>query len=68
MYYRTFESLKLIKEQLIPVRTPLIGFGEHMVHPEGMVMLMVTVGRHPRYRTIPINFVVIKVTLLITYS
>ncbi|XP_027158506.1 uncharacterized protein LOC113760135 [Coffea eugenioides] len=60
LYYRTFESLKLTREQLTPVRTPLVGFGGHVVHPEGMVSLMVTIGRHPRCRTIPINFAVVK--------
>ncbi|XP_027178148.1 uncharacterized protein LOC113777314 [Coffea eugenioides] len=60
MYYRTFKSLKLTREQLTPVRTPLVGFGGHVVHPEGMVSLMVTVGRHPRCRTVPVNFAVVK--------
>ncbi|XP_027166116.1 uncharacterized protein LOC113766089 [Coffea eugenioides] len=53
-------SLKLIKEQLIPVRTPLVGFEEHVVHPEGMVTLTVTVGHHPCCRTILVNFVMVK--------
>nr|XP_027120400.1 uncharacterized protein LOC113737356 [Coffea arabica] len=56
LYYRTFESLKLTREQLTPVRTPIVGFGGHVVHPEGMV----TIGRHPRCRTIPVNFAVVK--------
>ncbi|XP_027071601.1 uncharacterized protein [Coffea arabica] len=60
MYYRTFENLKLTREQLSPVRTPLVGFGRHVVHPEGMVTLTVTVGHQPRYRTIPVNFVVAR--------
>ncbi|XP_071926066.1 uncharacterized protein [Coffea arabica] len=60
LYYRNFESLKLTREQLTPVRTPLVGFGGHVVHPEGMVNLMVTIGRHPRCRTVPISFAVIK--------
>ncbi|XP_027181960.1 uncharacterized protein LOC113780352 [Coffea eugenioides] len=60
LYYRTFESLKLTREQLTPVRTPLVGFGGHVVHPEGMMSLMVTIGRHPRCRTIPVNFAVVK--------
>ncbi|XP_071923109.1 uncharacterized protein [Coffea arabica] len=59
-YLRTFESLKLARERMTPVRTPLVGFGGHVVHPEGMVALTVTVGRHPRCRTIPVNFVVVK--------
>ncbi|XP_071921927.1 uncharacterized protein [Coffea arabica] len=60
MYLRTFESLKLARECMTPVRTPLVGFGGHIVHPEGMVTLTVTVGRHPRCRTIPVNFVMVK--------
>ncbi|XP_027102703.1 uncharacterized protein [Coffea arabica] len=60
MYLRTFESLKLVREHMTPVRTPLVGFGGHVVHPEGMVTLTVTVGHHPRCRTIPVNFVVVK--------
>ncbi|XP_071924884.1 uncharacterized protein [Coffea arabica] len=40
MYFRTFKNLKLTKEQLTPVRTPFVGFGGHVVHPEGMVTLM----------------------------
>ncbi|XP_027182223.1 uncharacterized protein LOC113780640 [Coffea eugenioides] len=60
LYYRTFESLKLAREQLTPVRTPLVGFGGHVVHPEGMVTLMVTIGRHPRCRTVPVSFAVVR--------
>ncbi|XP_027070680.2 uncharacterized protein [Coffea arabica] len=60
LYYRTFESLKLTKEQLTSVRTPLVGFGGHVVHPEGMVSLMVTISRNPRCRTVPVSFAVVK--------
>nr|XP_027090363.1 uncharacterized protein LOC113711395 [Coffea arabica] len=60
LYYQTFESLKLTREQLTPVRTPLVGFGGHVVHPDGMVTLMVTIGRHPRCRTVPVSFTVVK--------
>ncbi|XP_071900925.1 uncharacterized protein [Coffea arabica] len=60
MYYPTFENLKLTREQLIPVRTPLVGFGEHVVHFEEMVTLMVTVEHHPRCRAVAINFVVVR--------
>ncbi|XP_027158648.1 uncharacterized protein LOC113760293 [Coffea eugenioides] len=60
MYLRTFESLKLARGCMTPVRTTLVGFGGHVVHPEEMVILTVTVGHHPRCRTIPVNFVVVK--------
>ncbi|XP_071920582.1 uncharacterized protein [Coffea arabica] len=57
MYLRTFESLNLTREQLSAVRMPLVGFGGHVVYSEGVVTLTVTVGRYPRCRTIPVNFV-----------
>nr|XP_027099262.1 uncharacterized protein LOC113718566 [Coffea arabica] len=60
MYLRTFDNLKLARESMTPVRTPLIGFGGHVVHPERMVILTVTVGCHPRCRTIPVNFAVVS--------
>ena len=32
LYCRTFESLKLTRKQLTRVKTPLVGFREHVVH------------------------------------
>ncbi|XP_071939945.1 uncharacterized protein [Coffea arabica] len=61
MYYRTFESLKLTRDQLTSVRTPLVGFGGHVVHSEGIITLMVTIGCHPHCHTITVNFAVVKV-------
>ncbi|XP_071933903.1 uncharacterized protein [Coffea arabica] len=60
MYLRTFDNLKLARESMTPVRTPLVGFGGHVVHPEWVITLTVTVGHHLRCRTIPVNFVVVK--------
>ncbi|XP_027158226.1 uncharacterized protein LOC113759845 [Coffea eugenioides] len=47
MYLRKFDNLKLARESMTPVRTSLIGFGGHVVHPEGMVTLTVTWGITP---------------------
>nr|XP_027102744.1 uncharacterized protein LOC113723988 [Coffea arabica] len=60
LYYKTFKELQLEDRQLIPVRTPLIGFAGPPVRPEGMITLMVTVGVSPRCRTVPVNFTVVK--------
>ncbi|XP_027184234.1 uncharacterized protein LOC113782546 [Coffea eugenioides] len=60
MYYRTFECLKLTRDQLVPVKTPLVGFEGHVVHSEGMITLTVTVGQHLWCRIVPVNFVVVK--------
>ncbi|XP_027150491.1 uncharacterized protein LOC113750749 [Coffea eugenioides] len=60
LYYQTFERLKLTREQLTPVRTPLVGFGGHVVYPKGMVSLMVIVGHYPHCQTIPVSFAIVK--------
>ncbi|XP_027183805.1 uncharacterized protein LOC113782093 [Coffea eugenioides] len=60
LYYKTFKELQLEDKQLIPVRTPLIGFAGPPVRPEGMITLRVTVGESPKCRTIPVNFAVVK--------
>nr|XP_027088503.1 uncharacterized protein LOC113709849 [Coffea arabica] len=60
LYYKTFKELQLEDRQLVPVRTPLIGFAGPPVRPEGMITLQVTVGVAPRCRTIPVNFAVVK--------
>ncbi|XP_071912192.1 uncharacterized protein [Coffea arabica] len=53
-------NFKLEDRQLVPVRTPLIGFAGPPVRPEGMITLQVTVGVSPRCRTIPVKFAVVK--------
>ncbi|XP_027090458.2 uncharacterized protein [Coffea arabica] len=60
LYYQTFERLKLTREQLTLVRTPLVGFEGHVVYPKGMVSLMVTVGRYPHCQTIRVSFAIVK--------
>nr|XP_027118612.1 uncharacterized protein LOC113735828 [Coffea arabica] len=60
LYYKTFKEFQLEDRQLVPVRTPLIGFAGPPVRPEGMITLMVTVGVSPKCRTIPVNFAVVK--------
>ena len=46
--------------QLIPIRTPLIGFVGAPIKLEGMITLMVTVGVLLRCRIVPMNFAVVK--------
>ncbi|XP_027155637.1 uncharacterized protein LOC113756010 [Coffea eugenioides] len=60
LYYKTFKELQLDDGQLVPVRTPLIGFAGPPVRPEGMITLRVTVGVSPKCRTVPVNFAVVK--------
>ncbi|XP_071932963.1 uncharacterized protein [Coffea arabica] len=60
LFYRVFKELGLEDGQLIPVRTPLVGFTGPPINPEGMITLTVMVGQAPKCRTIPVNFVVVK--------
>lgn len=60
MYYWTFQKMGLGDQQLMPVRTPLVGFGGHVVHPEGMIVLTITIGKFPRSRILQVNFTVVK--------
>nr|XP_027102165.1 uncharacterized protein LOC113723098 [Coffea arabica] len=60
LYYKTFKELQLEDKQLIPVRTPLIGFAGPPVRPEGMITLTITIGESPKCRTISVNFAVVK--------
>ncbi|XP_071933649.1 uncharacterized protein [Coffea arabica] len=60
LFYRVFKEFDLEDGQLIPVRTPLVGFTGSPINPEVMITLMVTVGQTPKCRTIPVNFVVVK--------
>ncbi|XP_071925219.1 uncharacterized protein [Coffea arabica] len=60
LYYKTFKELQLEDKQLVPIRTPLIGFVGPPVRPEGMITLMIIVGASPKCRTVPVNFAVVK--------
>ena len=60
LYYQTFESLKLTREQFTPVRTPLVESEGNVVHPTGIVSPMVTIGHHPRCRTPPARFATVR--------
>ncbi|VFQ76691.1 unnamed protein product [Cuscuta campestris] len=60
MYVRTFEELGLKKELLKRVRTPLSGFTGDIIDLEGLVEVMVTFGDGEHKRTIPVEFLVVR--------
>ncbi|VFQ98421.1 unnamed protein product [Cuscuta campestris] len=60
MYVRTFEELGLKKELLKRVRTPLSGFTGDIIDSEGLVEVMVTFGDGEHKRTIPVEFLVVR--------
>ena len=51
--------MKIDKELLKLVDTPLVGFGGMKVHPIGTVALPITISAYPRQQTIEVNFLVV---------
>ena len=47
LYYPTFQQMRIDKERLIPMNTPLVGFGGTRVFPLGMITISITVGNYP---------------------
>ncbi|VFQ78673.1 unnamed protein product [Cuscuta campestris] len=60
MYVRTFEELGLKKELLKRVRTPLSGFTGDIIDLEGLIEVMVTFGDGEHKKTIPVEFMVVR--------
>ena len=47
LYYPAFQQMMIDREQLVPMNTPLVGFGGTRIYPLGAVILSVTVGDCP---------------------
>ena len=47
LYYPAFQQMRLGRDQLRPVCSPLIGFGGMKVQPVGTITLPVVVGSYP---------------------
>ncbi|VFQ93083.1 unnamed protein product [Cuscuta campestris] len=60
MYVKTFEELGLKKELLKRVRTPLSGFTGDIINSEGLIEVMVTFGDGEHKKTIPVEFMVVR--------
>ena len=59
LYYPAFQQMKLGRDQLRPVCSPLIGFGGMKVQPVGTITLPVVVGLYPQQITKEVNFLVV---------
>ena len=46
LYYPAFQQMKLERDQLRPVYSPLVGFGGMKVQPVGTITLPVVVGAY----------------------
>ncbi|KAL2497677.1 Uncharacterized protein Adt_23227 [Abeliophyllum distichum] len=61
--WNTFKALKISIDRLKPVNTPLLGFGRATVIPEGIVDLIVVLGRHPTCVTLITLFLVVQTSM-----
>ncbi|XP_030963820.1 uncharacterized protein LOC115984984 [Quercus lobata] len=59
LYYPAFQQMRLMRDQLHPVCSPLIGFGGMKVQPVGTITLPVVVGSYPQQITREVNFLVV---------
>ena len=59
LYYPAFQQMRLERDQLRPVNSPLVGFGGMKVQPVGTVTLPVVVGAYPQQVTRDVNFLVL---------
>ena len=59
LYYPAFQQMRLGRDQLRPVNSPLVGFGGMKVHPVGTISLSVVVRAYPRQIIKDVNFLVV---------
>ncbi|GAV70637.1 hypothetical protein CFOL_v3_14135, partial [Cephalotus follicularis] len=59
LYKHAFDQLKILVDQLKPVKTPLVGFAGEMVHPLGSMDLSVVIGTAPRQTQVQMTFLVV---------
>jgi len=59
LYYPTFQQIRIDKEWLLPLDTPLIKFGGTKVFPVGTIVLPITIKTYPQQLTKEVNFLVI---------
>ena len=64
LYYPTFQQMRLGKDQLHPVNSPLVGFGGMKMQPVGTITLPVVVGAYPQQITKEVNFLVMDCSSL----
>ncbi|GAV57527.1 hypothetical protein CFOL_v3_01064, partial [Cephalotus follicularis] len=61
LYKHAFDQLRILADQLKPLKTPLVGFAGEMVHPLGSINLSVVVGTTPRQTQVEMTFLVVDI-------
>jgi hypothetical protein len=59
IYLTAFQQMKIDKDQLQPIETPLVGFAGTSIYPLGMVTLQIIAGTHPKQAIKKVNFLVV---------
>uniref|UniRef100_A0A2N9EKU0 Uncharacterized protein n=1 Tax=Fagus sylvatica TaxID=28930 RepID=A0A2N9EKU0_FAGSY len=59
IYLTAFQQMKIGKDQLQPIETPLVGFAGTSIYPLGMVTLQIIAGTHPKQAMKKVNFLVV---------
>ncbi|XP_023906064.1 uncharacterized protein LOC112017838 [Quercus suber] len=60
LYYPAFQQMRIDKERLAPVNTPLVGFGGTRVLPLSAVTLPITVSDYPQQIAKDVTFLVVN--------
>ena len=60
LYYPAFQPMRLGRDQLCLVCSPLVGFGGMKVQPVGTITLPVVVGSYPQQIAKEVNFLVVN--------
>ena len=63
LYYPAFQQMRLGRDQLHPVNSPLVGFWGMKVQPVGTVMLFMVVRAYSQQITKKVNFLVVDCSL-----
>ncbi|GAV77040.1 hypothetical protein CFOL_v3_20512, partial [Cephalotus follicularis] len=59
LYKHAFDQLRILADQLKPVKTPLVGFAGETIHPLGSINPSVVTGTAPRQTQVEMTFLVV---------
>jgi BarA-like signal transduction histidine kinase len=59
VYLTAFQQMKIDKDQLQPIETPLVGFASTSIYLLGVTSLQITAGTYPKQATKKVDFLVV---------
>uniref|UniRef100_A0A2N9INV2 Uncharacterized protein n=1 Tax=Fagus sylvatica TaxID=28930 RepID=A0A2N9INV2_FAGSY len=59
IYLTAFQQMRIGKDQLRPIETPLVGFAGTSVYPLGIISLQIIAGTYPKQATKRVEFLVV---------